>query len=201
MPNLCKLGDVYFTIVEEESYTYSNSITDRAVEKGSNISDHAKRNPVKVKISGIITGKNSYPQEQLTKLRNYSSNRNIVRYVGVQRFGTMMIESFDNEHTKEIEDGIKFSIDLREVIICKQVAVNVNTGCFNIPDIEKLKEQLEEQKKAKEEAKRNNKKTSSSSSRTVKSTRAKVTPKSKKGRQTKQPKKKKSVLQNIVSRY
>lgn len=168
MPNLAKLGDVFITVLEEESYEYSNDITERAMEDGSKITDHAKSNLIKIKISGIITGKGAYPQEKLTKLRMYCLNRTILKYIGMQSFSNVIIENFGNQHTTELADGIEFDITLKELRFAKRTAARINTSKLRIPDIEKLKDQLEEKKKAKEEAKR-----------------AKTQAKSNRGRQTK----------------
>lgn len=143
MPNLCKLGDVFLTVVEEENYSYSNSITERPMEDGSKITDHAKSDLITIRISGILTGKTSYPQEDLTKLRLYCLNRNVLKYVGIQNFGSVMIESFGNNHSKEVANGISFDINLKEIRIAKKTTVNINTGKFSIPDIEALKNQLQ----------------------------------------------------------
>src|SRR3712207_1140119 len=115
MPNLCKLGDVFLTVVEEENYDYSNSITERAMEGGSKATDHATSNLIKIHLTGIITGKGVYPQEQLTKLRLYCLNRNVLRYTGIQNFSSVMIEGFGNTHNKEVADGITFDITLKEI--------------------------------------------------------------------------------------
>ena len=181
MPNLCKLGDVFLTIVEEEEYNYSNDITERAMEDGSKVTDHAKSNLITINISGIIKGKGMYPQEELTKLRMYCLNRNVLKYIGVQKFGSCMIESFSNVH--DIKNGISFNITLKEIRIVKKTSIAVNTGKLNIPDIERLKEQLEEQKKSKQSA------------------NTKLKTKTNQGRKTKQPKKgKESKLQKILNR-
>lgn len=184
MANLCKLGDVFLTVVEEEEYSYSNDITERAMEDGSKVTDHAKSNLITIHISGIIKGKGMYPQENLTKLRMYCLNRDVLKYTGIQNFGSVMIESFSNVH--DIKNGISFDMTLKEIRIVKKTSIAVNTGKLNIPDIERLKEQLEQQKQAK---------TSNKGATT------KVKAKTNQGRKTKQPKKgKESKLNKILSR-
>jgi len=184
MANLCKLGDVFLTVVEEEEYNYSNDITERAMEDGSKVTYHAKSNLITINISGIIKAKGIYPQEELTKLRMYCLNRDVLKYTGIQNFGSVMIESFSNVH--DIKNGISFDMTLKEIRIVKKTSIAVNTGKLNIPDIERLKEQLEQQKQAK---------TSNKGATT------KVKAKTNQGRKTKQPKKgKESKLQKTLNR-
>lgn len=187
MPNLCKLGDVFLTLVEDEDYDYSNDITERAMEDGSKVTDHAKSNLITIKISGIITGKGAYPQEQLTKLRLYCLNRNVLQYVGIQSFSSVMIESFGNKHSKEVANGITFDINLKEIRVVKKTSISVNTGKLNIPDIEALKDQLEKQKETKRDSKTQAK--------------TKLKTQTNAGKKGKQPKQKKSVLQKIKEKY
>lgn len=191
MPNLCKLGDVFLTVVEEEEYNYSNDVTERAMEDGSKITDHAKSNLITIKISGIITGTGAYPQEQLTKLRLYCLNRNVLKYVGIQSFSSVIIESFNNNHNKNIANGITFDMNLKEIRIVKKVSVAVNTGELNIPDIERLKQQIEDQKQAAKDVKTEAKKT-------AKAKLKKPTSAGKKGK-TKQAKQ--TPLDKIIARY
>ena len=191
MEGLSKLGDVYLTVVEEETYNYSNSITEKAMEDGSKATDHATSNLITIHISGVMIGKGKYPQEDLTKLRMYCLNRNVLRYEGIQNFSSVMIESFGNKHGVEIANGITFDITLKEIRKVKKQNIAVNTGKLNIPDIEELKEQIKDKEQNKKDTKNEAKKQQKVAAKT------KLKKITNKGRQAKQPKQKKSILQKI----
>jgi len=149
---MSRLGEVYFTVVEEEDYTYSNDITDRPVEDGSIITDNVRNKPIEIKITGILTGKGAYPQQQLTMLRLYSLNGDILSYVGIQSFSRCVIENFENKHNSEVGNGITFDITLKEVKIAIRTEIHVGITTLKIPDIEALQDQLEAQQSANKKA-------------------------------------------------
>ncbi|WP_061306765.1 phage baseplate protein [Clostridium botulinum] len=154
MPNLCKLGDVYLTVVKEEQINFSNSITEKNVEDGATITDHARKNMIGIQISGYIFDNKEYPEATINQLRRYSVNRTILKYYGVNNWRSCIMESFDFKHSAEIGLGIEYTIQLKEVNIVNKTYVSINASKLSIPNIEALKEQLEAQKEAKEEAKR-----------------------------------------------
>jgi hypothetical protein len=148
MSNLSKLGDVYFTEVENEDYNYSNDITSNPVEDGSTVSDNVHSNPISIQISGILIGRTAYPQEKLIILRNYALNGDIISYNGIQGFEKCIIESFDNKHSVDVANGITFDITLKIISIASKQTINVNVTSLNIPDIEALKDQMSADKAA-----------------------------------------------------
>lgn len=148
MPNLSKLGDVYFTEVENENFTYSNDITDKPMEDGTVVQDNVKSNPTEINISGILTGKTAYPQAELTQLRMYALNGTVVAYKGVQGFSKCIIESFENDHSCDVANGITFNMTLKVCKFATKQIVNINVGGLTIPDIEALEDQLSAQKTA-----------------------------------------------------
>jgi hypothetical protein len=151
---LAKLGDIFLTVLKEEVIEYSNEITERPMEDGSVVTDHIRNNLIVININGLIFGKKAYPQEDLTKLRYYLINKNMLAYYGVQGFTKVAMEKFSNKHSSEVKYGIEFDITLKEIRFSRRTTTNINTAKLNIPDIERLKEQLEEKKQAKQEAKK-----------------------------------------------
>ncbi|WP_125153674.1 phage baseplate protein [Clostridium rectalis] len=197
MPNLCKLGKVFLTVVEEEEYNYSNDITERAVEDGTNISDNAKSNLTTIRISGIITGKDSYPEETLTLLKVYCKLRTVLTYTGIQNFSNVIIESFNSNHNKELANGTFFDINLKQIKVVRKVSLAINTSKLNVPDIEKIKKQLEDQKQAEKDAK----KSAKAKVKTQTKAKTKVKSKTTKGRQPKKKKQKQSALDKVLTKY
>ncbi|MCY6957899.1 phage baseplate protein [Clostridium brassicae] len=142
MPNICKLGDVFFTVVEEEKINYSNDVTTRNVEDGTTISDNVANKPVTISIDGIIFNNTGYPWEQITKLRRYCLDKNVLRYyANFGYYSSMVITSFENTHNKDVAEGITFNMTLQQVRIIEKQTISINTSRFTIPDIEALKKQ------------------------------------------------------------
>lgn len=195
MSNVCKLGDVFFTVVEEEKINYSNDVTTRNVEDGTTISDNVANKPVTINIDGVIFNNTGYPWEQITKLRRYCLDKNVLRYyANFGYYSSMVITSFENTHNKDIAEGITFNMTLQQLRIIEKQTISINTSRFTIPNIEALKNQIKESKSA-------SKKSNSSKSTTTKKAKAKAKPKSNKGRQTKKTKAKKSVLDKIKNKF
>lgn len=186
MPNLSKLGDIYFTEVESEDYNFSNDITSNAIEDGSNVADNVHSNPISIEISGILIGDTSYPDEDIETLENYALNSDLITYNGIKGFEKCIIENFDSKHSSDVANGITFDITLKIIKIVYKQTVAVNVGTLDIPDIEALKDQIEADKSAKKAAAK-------------KAAGIRVNGMVSKGRQTK--KKSSSVLQKIVDKY
>ena len=139
--DLSKLGAVYFTVVKEENWNYSNAVTDKPLEDGSTITDHAQSNPIKLSISGVITQSIGYPTEDIKKLQDYSLNNEVLTYIGTDTLANCIIESFDKKHTVDIANGIEFSLSLKEIRVANKQVANISVGSLSIPDIELLKAQ------------------------------------------------------------
>lgn len=184
MANLCRFKDVYFTVVEKETYTYSNEITDKPVEDDSVVSDHIQNKPITISLTGVIIGDGTYPQQQLDLLRRYCIQGVVDNYYGMQTLWNFAIVSFENEHTCEVANGVKFTMTLKQIIAARKEVVNILTSDISIPDIEALKDQLSAQRSANKAA-----------------IRAKIIPPKRTGKQTKAKKEKPSVLEKIKSRY
>lgn len=184
MPNLSKLGDIYFTEVEEEDYNFSNDITNNSVEDGSTVSDNVHNNPSTLDINGILIGTTAYPQEELNTLQGYAENGDILAYIGIQGFEQCAIETFNKKHTVDVGNGITFSITLKKIKIATKQSISINVGNLNIPDIEALKAEMSAQSSVNKAA-----------------AKARITGITTKGRTTKKKATATSVLQKIKDRY
>lgn len=137
-----RFKDVVFTVVEEETYTYSNDVTDKPLEDGSVITDHFQNKPITIHLSGIITGQGNYPQQQLDLLRRYCIQGVVDQYYGIQTLWNFIITNFENKHTADVADGCAFEMDLQQVLTAKREVVNILTSDISIPDIAAIKDQL-----------------------------------------------------------
>ncbi len=139
---LTRFEQVAFTVVEEETYTYSNDVTTKPLEDNSVVSDHVQNKPIIIHITGIITGKGKYPQERLDLLRKYCIQGTVGQYYGIQTLWNFVITNLENKHTADVGNGCAFTMDLQQVLTARKEVVNILTSDITIPDIEALKSQL-----------------------------------------------------------
>lgn len=119
--NKANLGEVEFSVVEEESPEYTTEITERTVERGTDIADHIRSRPVSLSISGVVVGDDA--AQKLSKLREYARKGEVLRYVGRNIFANMVIQSFPTSHTYRIRNGFSFQMELKEVRFARPLAV------------------------------------------------------------------------------
>lgn len=110
----CKLGNVVFSVTQSESTDMSADVTNRAIEGGT-ISDHISNNPLTMSMSGVIVGNNA--QKDLTEIRGYLKNGELLKYTGVETATNMVITSFSTDRDVSIKGGVSFSLTLQEILI------------------------------------------------------------------------------------
>lgn len=108
------LGALTLDIVENENIREDNIITDHPVEKGENISDHARNEPTYIDISGVMTEEAA---NKLQQLKQYRKDRTLLTYTGRNIYDNLVIERFGREHGKENRYGYSFSITLKRIRI------------------------------------------------------------------------------------
>lgn len=111
---MAKINDLYISIASED-ISYSSTKTDHPVEEGVNITDHVKRNPVTVSVSGVIAGPNA--AQDIANLQYLHDSRQPVTYVGRGALHNAIILSFSTSADKDIVNGRKYSIKLEEIRI------------------------------------------------------------------------------------
>lgn len=139
---ITRFEQVAFTVVEEETYTYGNDVTTKPLEDNSVVSDHVQNKPITIHITGIITGKGKYPQEQLDLLRKYCIQGTVGQYYGIQTLWSFAITNLENKHTADVGNGCSFTMDLQQVLTARKEIVNIVTSDITIPDINALKSQM-----------------------------------------------------------
>ena len=112
-----KLGEVEFSVVEEESPEYAAEIAERTVENGQDLVDHVRQRPITLNISGVVVGEEA--GSKLAKLRDYARKSTVLKYVGRNIFGNMVIQSLPTSHTFRIRNGFQFRMELKAVRFAK----------------------------------------------------------------------------------
>jgi hypothetical protein len=126
---LILLGNLLLEVVKEESINESNQVTEKPVEKGADISDHIRQDPVKIDLSAIVAGDDAESLfQQLEKMRNAQE---VFDYYGEQRlepYESMAIERVSLSRNPGIANGHEISISLKQVRVVAQKTAAVNLG-------------------------------------------------------------------------
>lgn len=110
-----KLGDVILNTVEEESPEGSVKTTDKATENGYSITDHIQREPKKMSLSGVIVGADA--KSRIEKLEKYMQEGKRLTYSGRFRLNDMLIVSVNPSVDKDISNGYKYTLDLKQALV------------------------------------------------------------------------------------
>ena len=121
---MARLGVVDFTVIEETP-SFSNSVTEKAVE-GSVIVDNVKQNSTTLNIIGVVTGDDAFIK--LQQLRRYSRSGELLKYTGRNAFVNVVIEALTTTHNVRVRNGFEFGITLKEVRIAKAKIVELNSN-------------------------------------------------------------------------
>lgn len=125
MERRVKLGDIEFTVVEDEKPRDMVTITDNAVEKGQDVSDHVKQESSIIDIVGVMIGDDA--ATKLSALRKYQKEGKLLTYIGRNIYDNMAIQTIDRSHGKQISNGFAYNITLKQVRIAaaKEVEIKV----------------------------------------------------------------------------
>lgn len=109
-----KLGDVELDAVLDENVNRVSEVTDKPVEKGQDVSDHMKEKPKLVKLSGSVVNDAA---AKLALLESYKKEAKLLKYVGRNAVGNVVLELLDTKHPKENAEGFDFNITLKHIRI------------------------------------------------------------------------------------
>ena len=120
-----KLGDIEFTVIEDEKPRDSVLVTDNSVESGQDVSDHVKQNPSIIDIYGQMVGDDA--AEKLNKLQKYQKEGELLTYIGRNLYDNMVIQNIDRDHGVRNRYGFGFNITLKQVRIAaaKEVLIQI----------------------------------------------------------------------------
>ncbi|MFC5541567.1 LysM peptidoglycan-binding domain-containing protein [Ureibacillus suwonensis] len=106
--------------VENEDTTFDVEIPTHKVEKGINLSDHVERQPIVVKLSGLLVRPTKERVESLiTKLRKIEEEGRLVTYEGRRIYTNMLLHDLNIRADSSVVNGFKFSCTLTEVRIAQ----------------------------------------------------------------------------------
>lgn len=107
-----------YVLCETESVSYAGESTSHSVERGVDISDHYKRQPITLSISGVIADtKNKKSSEIISNIKKLQKEGSLIKYVGRITLGNMQIQSFDTEYSNKNWGGCSFDMELKEIRI------------------------------------------------------------------------------------
>lgn len=105
-----------YVLAETENITYDAESTSHPVESGISITDHIKRQPVTISISGYITDTESKRStEIIDNIKKLQSEGSLINYVGRISIGSMQIQSFSCDYSNKTWGGCQFSLELKEI--------------------------------------------------------------------------------------
>lgn len=98
-------------LVENESESYSSSVTSNPVEDGADINDHVNNAAGQLTISGTIIGGES----AIKALKKMRESRDILTYTGVTRMKNLVFTSLKFERSYKNKSGASFSATLKQI--------------------------------------------------------------------------------------
>lgn len=118
------IDDVLVDVVNDESPSFSNEITDYPVEDGTVISDHINNKPVELSLDIIITGDDAV--EKYERLREIRDNRELISVIGaLEVYTNMAIQDLSLTKNKDNIEGFSASINLKQLQISKAETIIV----------------------------------------------------------------------------
>jgi len=126
------LNDVY-VFVEKENLTHDIEAASHPVENGVDITDHIRKLPVEIDISGCIVDHDGInASDMLEKLKQMQYAGTIINYAGRNAVSGLIIEKFSTSHPNTIAGGANFSMKLKEIKIAQLAfAGNVSNDAAN----------------------------------------------------------------------
>ena len=111
---MAKINNIY-VFVKDENKSFGVQATEHPVESGIDITDHVKRNPITMSISGEIVGDNA--SSVMSRLKQLHQNGTLCKYVGRTTLSNCIITDFSTSHPHNIWGGCSFSMTLKEIRI------------------------------------------------------------------------------------
>lgn len=113
------INNIYIHVTDEKVGRSIKS-TDHPTEKGIDITDNVKREPVTLSISGKIVDTDTLKShEALAKIYDLENKGSLITYSGRNILKNMMIQSFNSTHPYTNAGGLDFDMELKEVRIAQ----------------------------------------------------------------------------------
>ncbi len=109
-----------YVLVETESVSYATDSTSHPVEKGIDITDHVRRQPITLSVSGkIVDTKKKKSKDIIADIQKLQKAGSLIKYVGRISLGNLQIQSFSCDYSNKTWGGCDVEISLKEVRIAK----------------------------------------------------------------------------------
>lgn len=127
------INDIY-VFIETESVKRDAKVSEHPVEEGTQLTDHVRRSPISLSLSGEIVGQ-SY-KDTIMALEQIHKNGTLIEYIGVNMLSKAFITSFQTEHSGDIVGGCRFTMEINEIRIAASpyTAGNGNVGTQQIEE-------------------------------------------------------------------
>lgn len=106
------LNGMYLPVIEE-TVTREIETVAHPVETGIDITDHVKKKPTEISLSGEVVGNSA--ENILSQIAEMNKTGVVITYVGRNYFRNGQIISFETGHTHAIWGGCTFEMVIREV--------------------------------------------------------------------------------------
>lgn len=124
---MAALGDLVFDVVEQEQPSFTNTITDKPVESGMNISDHIRNEPTTLTVKAIFSG--SEAMDKYSELVEMKDSDELFAYSGgLGTYTNLAIENISPMKDASYGDGYECTITLKQVRIVELQTVNITLG-------------------------------------------------------------------------
>jgi len=117
------LGDIELTAVTSDDPTSDVEVTEKPVERGQDVSDHVKKKPETLAISGVVVGDDA--SNKLNKLKEYQQTGKLLTYIHRVWYINVVIESLSTRHGGNVANGFEFDMTLKlvRIAIPKEIAI------------------------------------------------------------------------------
>lgn len=121
-----KIGDVEISVVSSERLYNKALVTEKPVEKGENVVDHTKKQPITIELVGAIVGDDA--GDKLNKLKKLQNEGTLIKYIHRNALSNMFIEDISSVHETKIRNGFEFNIRLKQIRIvqAKEVEIKIS---------------------------------------------------------------------------
>ena len=113
---MARYGDIEI-FVTEENPSFGNYSTDQPTEDGDEITDHVRNEPDRLQIRGKYAGPDA--GDVFSRLLSLRRKREPKVYAGRNYLSRMVIEGMDTEHDRNIANGFRFTMRLKQIKVSK----------------------------------------------------------------------------------
>lgn len=140
---MATLGELEIDVVESDQINYQNTVTDKPVEDGADISDHIKQKPIEITLKCFFSGNETDKHNQLVEMRNAEE---IFEYSGsLGTYENMAITEITPLKNATYGDGFECDINLKQVRIATLETTEVELELGEDPETgEQLQEDNDE---------------------------------------------------------